>query len=138
MLNEYFSSLRAEAIGVYHVDPLIFIIIYVITIPVYYLGLFIMVEQGIICYKADKKRAKKFHLNELFSHKGFIIGLLILIIGWIAPYIYVILYGDNIPLIAYVVVFGFFFLSIYLVVKKAHIKIVGRILGTGKGQKVAE
>jgi hypothetical protein len=121
---EYLENIRNMAIETYQVDPWIFAIIYIITIPVYYLGLFIMIEQGVKFYRVNKKLKKKFQINMLFSHKGFNVGFSILVLGWIIPYIYVLIFGKNIPLLIYLLIFGFFFLSLYLVTRKTHVKII--------------
>lgn len=112
---EYYRNI---AIINYHVDPIIFIVLIIISIPFYYYGLFVM---GKIIYRLKTKH--KLIGKEILKHKEFIRALVINQVAWIAPYIYVLFWGENLPLWFWVLIFAYIILAAYLFYKKIFVKV---------------
>jgi|GEM_PF-6544690 len=121
-----FDYLYNVARDVYHINPAIFVFLYIITIPVYYLGWAIVIERGYKFYKKIKEDNTPYVLSDFFSEKGFLVGFYINRFGWFAPYIYVVIYGRNIPIYIYILIFGWLILSSYLFLHKIHKKIINK------------
>lgn len=120
------EAIRTLAIEKYCVDPGVYLILYLITVPIYYFGLYLMVERGIKIYKDDKKTKRMFGLNQLFSDHVFLIGLITNLIASLIPYFYIVFWGDNIPLWFHAYTVGFFLVGTYYLFKRAHLKIAVR------------
>lgn len=123
---DYFENLRNQAINMYSVDPFLFIALYVATIPVYYYGLYVMVNEGHKLYKAEYQGRKKFQPSHLLSDRKFVLGLIINFLGWFLPYIYIIFWGHNVPSSVYVLLFSWFIIFLFAIIKNAHKKIISK------------
>ena len=88
-LNYY----RDLAINTYDVDPFVFMIIYLASIPIFYYTLFIM---GKVIYHLKQEHNLKG--KEIIKHREFIKALIINQIAWISPYLYVMFFGKNLPI----------------------------------------
>jgi len=110
----FFEKYRDLALNTYHVDPVIFLIIYIVSVPICYYCLFV-ISKKIWKLKETHKLAGK----TIIKNKK-IINLLIIYQGaLLAPYLYVLIWGDNLPwwvwfLLLSVILFSsyFFFLRI--------------------------
>lgn len=89
----FLEKYRDLATNTYHVDPVIFVVIYVVSIPICYGCLFFM---GKIIWNLKEKHKLKGH--EILKHKNFLKAILIYQIAWIAPYFYVMVWGRDLPL----------------------------------------
>jgi hypothetical protein len=103
---EYYRNL---AINTYDVDPVIFVILVVITTPFYYYSLFVISK---IIYKL--KTEHKLNNKEILKHKDFIVALIVNQVAWIIPNIYIIFWGENLPVWVWLLVAINIFLTVYL------------------------
>jgi hypothetical protein len=77
----------------YHVDPTIFLIFYIISVPIYYLGWGILLKA---VYTFRQKHKGK-SLKAVSKDRNFKIGFYIILIGGYIPYPYIIFCGRNLP-----------------------------------------
>lgn len=113
MSFDIFKIYHDLAVNTYHVDPKIFIVLMILSVPFYYWG-FYKIGKEALKFKELKNKNKKLELKDLFSDKGFSFGLTINRLAWVLPYAYVIFWGENIPLWFWVVFFGWIIFSGYL------------------------
>lgn len=120
ILSAFFERYRLLAMNTYSVDPLVFFVIYFGVTPLYYYGEYLMLKAAIKHYRERHNSAEPAKLIDLSSEKGFIAGLLINRLSWLAPYIYVLVYGENLSWWLYVMIFSWmiFICSIFLI--KSH------------------
>jgi len=107
----FLDTYRDLAVSQYHVDPVVFIILYLVTIPTFYFGIY---EIGKSAFEYRSKERKK----NARAQKDFTFGLLVAVASWLAPNVYVILYGENIPTIFWVFLCVVVLCSGYLTYKK--------------------
>lgn len=115
-INELFD----KAVDTYNVNPYIFVGFYLLTIPVYYYGHFIMIKCGLRYYKKNKK----LKLGGLVKSRGFLRGLIINRLGWVIPHIYVISFGRNLPLWVYVLIFLWLLITSFVIIWKTKDKVI--------------
>lgn len=115
---DFIINLYNQANNTYHVNPLIFVVLYIITVPIYYYGQFIMIKVGYKYFKKERKEKKKFDIGGLITSKGFIKGLIINRFGWVAPYIYVFIFGRNLPIWVYVLILVWLSITSLLIIWK--------------------
>ncbi|OIP24441.1 hypothetical protein AUK11_03325 [bacterium CG2_30_37_16] len=101
------------AINTYHVNPKVFIFLMVASVPFYYLG-WILIGKEIVQFKKKYYIEKKGKISDIILEKKFSFALLINRIAWVAPYIYVIFFGRNIPIWFWFIFFGWIIFGAYL------------------------
>lgn len=114
----FISHLFNQAVDVYNVNPIFYICLYLITIPIYYFGEYLMIKSGYQYYKREYVRTKKIDITKLISEEGFIKGLVINRFGWVAPYFYIFIFGKNLPWWLYVLVVVWLFVTTFLIIWK--------------------
>lgn len=119
-----FEDLFNKAIDIYNVNPYIFLILYLVSVPIYYYGHVAMIKSGYRYYKDKKKTLKTFGVTEFLKDKGFIRGLIINRSAWVMPYIYVMVAGRNLPIWVYLLIIAWLALTSFLVVRKSRQKVV--------------
>lgn len=85
MLVDFFRGIYNTAL-IYSVNPIIFISIYVVSIPVFYYPL-IKLAQSVKEKPKNKNKIKK----NIFR------AIIICTLAWISPYFYVLVFGRNLP-----------------------------------------
>lgn len=123
---DFLENIRAEAVGTYHVDPVIFIWIYLLTVPPNWFSTFLMIHSGYRCYKEKNKNIKLFRISDLFSRGDFLFGFILAITTWAAPYLYVLFWGENLPVWVYIVFAVLLLLMPYLIFRKVRKGIVAK------------
>lgn len=93
MSLNFLENLRDIAVNRYDIDPLVFIVLVIVTTPFYYGSLFVI---GKVIYKLKSKH--KLNNKEILGHHKFIIAFIINQIAWVLPNIYIIFWGKNLPL----------------------------------------
>lgn len=105
----FIESWRSIAVDTYRVDPVIFIALMLISTPFYYYGLF---EIGRVIFGLRKKH--KLSSKNVIRDKIFIRGLIVYEVAWALPYIYIVFWGDNIPIWVWIFVSLNLLLGIFL------------------------
>lgn len=123
---DFLENIRAEAVGTYHVDPVIFIWIYLLTVLPNWFSTFLMIRSGYRCYKEKNKNIKLFRIGDLFSRGDFLFGFILAIATWAAPYLYVLFWGENLPVWVYIVFAVLLLLMPYLIFRKVRKGIVAK------------
>jgi len=118
MVFNLLSNLRDEAVSRFHVDPYIFIIIYLLTILPCWFATFLIIRSVYRSYKNQIKEIKQIRLTALLSNADFVSSLIICILGLAAPYIYVIFWGENLPTWVYIVFIALVLLIPYQIYRK--------------------
>ncbi|KKQ94922.1 MAG: hypothetical protein UT66_C0004G0029 [candidate division CPR2 bacterium GW2011_GWC1_39_9] len=101
------------AVNTYHVNPKVFIFLMILSVPFYYWG-WLAIGTEIVRFKKRYYVEKKGKISDIFFEKKFSRALVINRIAWAAPYIYVILFGSNIPLWFWFLFFGWIIFGSYL------------------------
>ena len=114
MFKELFQGYYSLALNTYHVDPLVFIIIYVLATPFYYYGAFKAGKETIIFLSFQRKSKRRFSLHDLLLRRDFLLGYFINRISWFVPYAYVMLWGQNLQKEFYIILLMWVSLSSYL------------------------
>jgi hypothetical protein len=109
----FLDKYRDLAVNTYHVDPVIFIVIYVISIPFCYICLFVM---GKLIWHL--KETHKLKGREIIKHKNFVRALIVYLLAFISPYFYVLVWGDNLPIWVWLLISLIVGLSLYIFVLK--------------------
>jgi len=122
MSFDFINSLRDEAVNRFHVDPAIFIVIYLLTIPPNWYSTFLMVRSAYRCYKGNKR----IPINDLISKPDFITGFVLCVLTLVAPYVYVLIYGSNLPVWFYIYLVMLAVLMPYLIIRKVRKKAVAK------------
>lgn len=123
---DFLENLREEAVGRFHVDPYVFIVIYLLTIPPNWFSTFLMIRSGYRCYKEKNKNIKLFRIGELLTRGDFIFGFVLAMVTWAAPYLYVLFWGENLPVWVYIVFATLLILMPYLIIGKVRKGIVAK------------
>lgn len=110
---EIIDNLRNTAANTYGVDPVIFIVIYVGSIPIFYYSLYI-IGKTIIHLRTKHKLSRK----EILKHREFLKALMVNQVAWIAPYLYVMFWGKNIPSWVWVLLVIYFIITINVLYTK--------------------
>jgi len=91
---EFINRIKDLAYNTYHVDPGIFLFLYLLSIPFYYFGWFWLVREGLRIKKNDHAQPK---IGRLIREKKILIPLGLNRVAWILPYLYIIIFGRNLP-----------------------------------------
>ncbi len=110
-LNYY----RDLAINTYDVDPYIFVALILISIPFYYYGLFVMAKVAFSLKKQHNLKGK-----EIIKHHEFVRAFIINQIAWFGPYVYVIVYGNNIPIWVWILLIVYLVIALIIFYKKIY------------------
>lgn len=105
----FLAHYRDLAINTYDVDPVIFIVLIIISIPFYYYSLYVM-GKTIIHLKTEHKLRSR----EILKHHEFVRALVVNQIAWFLPYIYVIFWGRNIPIWIWILLAIYISFAVYL------------------------
>lgn len=118
------ENFRYLAINTYHVDPGIFVFLMIASIPPYYYGWYGLLR-GVLKFRKEYKD-KKNNLRplDILTKNYFIWPLVINRLAWVMPYVYVIFWGENLPLWFWILFIGWIFLSGYLFWNKVKQKII--------------
>ena len=119
---DFLNNLRDEAANRFHVDPVIFIVIYLLTIPPNWYSTFLMVRSAYRSYK----ETKRISLNGLLSKPDFITGFILCVLTIAAPYVYVLIWGENLPVWFYIYLFALAVLMPYLIIRKVRKGVVAK------------
>ncbi|MDD3679063.1 MAG: hypothetical protein PHT36_02365 [Patescibacteria group bacterium] len=111
------------AVNSYNVDPAVFIFLMLISIPPYYYGWYALAREAIDFRKRYKVKNNYLKVTDILSEKNFLLPLAINRSAWIAPYLYVIFWGQNIPPWFWILFLGWIGLSSYLFWNKLKEKI---------------
>lgn len=94
-----FTDWNEMAINEFHVNPTVFVILMIITAPLLWFGLFWILRE---LYQIKKKGSGVYNL---------LIAVAFYLFFWALPYLYVIIYGENLPLIFWILFTSFIFIS---------------------------
>jgi len=108
------AVVRGFIVANYNVDPNIFIAIYILATPSYYYGAFKSGREAFLFSKNLKRQKKRFNLHDLLLEKGFLSGYMINRLSWFAPYAYVLLWGNNLPVRFYLTITTWTLVSSFL------------------------
>lgn len=86
----------------YGINSSLFLFLYLVTWPLFYLAI--------------AWTTASFLKKESFSRSTF--KLIITFIIWISPYLYLIIYGKNLPLIFYIILFSFLSVSCIIMIRR--------------------
>lgn len=92
MSLNFLENLRDIAVNRYDIDPLVFIVLVIVTTPFYYGSLFVI---GKVIYKLKSKH--KLNNKEILGHHEFIAAFIVNQIAWALPNIYIIFWGKSLP-----------------------------------------
>ena len=95
------QSIMTEAKEIYHVDPFIFLAIYLGCAPIFYFSI----------YKTIRALARK-------AMKDTVLWSTVFLASCVAPFIYVILFGQNIPWWVYLIIAIIIGQSVYSLVSR--------------------
>lgn len=115
----YISEAYSHIGSTYGVNPIIFAVIYVASIPIFFLSLFKVVNILISKGKQKTEDAPK----ELMENKRLFTWAIVLLFDYLSPYLYVLIYGKNFPVWAYFILIVIILLSTYSLVRKVKKKI---------------
>ncbi len=101
ILYNLIESIMTNAKEIHHVDPIIFLAIHLLCTPIFYFSL----------YKTIRSMAKKIMKDTLMWSTVFLAS-------FVAPYIYVILFGKNIPWWVYLIIAVIVAQSIYSMINR--------------------
>ncbi|MDD3480976.1 MAG: hypothetical protein PHW75_02005 [Patescibacteria group bacterium] len=118
------ENFRYLAINTYHVDPGIFVFLMLASIPPYYYGWYGLLRGVIRFRKEYKDKSNNLKPLDVLTRNYFIWPLVINRSAWVMPYIYVIFWGENLPLWFWILFIGWIFISGYLFWNKIKQKII--------------
>ena len=95
------ESIMNTARVIYNVDPIIFLVIYFICVPVFYFSLF----------KTIRSIAKK-------DTKSILLWSTVFLASCVAPFLYVMIFGRNIPWWVYMIIVILIGQSVYSVINR--------------------
>jgi ubiquinone/menaquinone biosynthesis C-methylase UbiE len=108
-ITNFFTKYQDLAVNTYHVNPTIFVIIYLLSIPFFYLSLFHVIKEVVALKNVHGKfSAKHFVLERKLSF-----WTILLLLVYISPYLYVMVFGQNLPLIVWLVIVFFVFFTVF-------------------------
>lgn len=107
-----FTNWNEMAINEFHVNPTIFIFLMILTAPLLWFGLFWILKE---LYLMKKEKAGVYNL---------LIAVAFYLFFWALPYLYVIIYGENLPLIFWILFISFVIISLFLTYIKIKQKII--------------
>ncbi len=122
----FIDDLYTKALTVYNVNPIIFIGLFYGSLILYYPGYFIMLRAGYTQYKTHKEKNTKFNLDKLLKDERFIKGLVLNRFGWVLPYLYLMLFGKNLPIWVYILIIFWVSITTYFAIVKVHSKIINK------------
>lgn len=122
----FINDLFTKAVDVYNVNPYIFIGLFYGSLIFYYPGYFIMLRAGYTQYKTHKEKNTKFNLDKLLKDERFIKGLVLNRFGWVLPYLYLMLFGKNLPIWVYILIIFWVSITTYFAIVKVHSKIINK------------
>jgi hypothetical protein len=103
----FIQSWHNLAVNEYHVNPTVFIVIMVVTTPLFWLGWAWIIKEIIALKKSRDKDPKKLIQSIVFY-----------LIIWVAPYAYVIIFGKNLPVKFWIIFGTILTVSAFLVYRK--------------------
>jgi len=92
-----FKTYNDLAINTYHVDPKIFVALVLISVPFYWYG-WLMIVRSIFKSKSKEGNNGRIIIERFFNNREFKIGLIINRLAWFLPYVYIIFWGQNLPM----------------------------------------
>lgn len=97
----------------YHVDPLIFTSLMFASGPPYYWSWYALLKEVVIFGKKCRDSKGKLRVVDIFNDRKFVIILVINRLAWVMPYLYVVFWGENLPLWFWVAFIGWIFIGSY-------------------------
>jgi len=94
MVGQYIHSFYELAVHTYHVNPVVFLILYLGTVPFFYLSIFFMLREVVRLRKSKRKLA----LGALLEDRTFDVWFLVFVAANVLPYTYIAIWGRNVPL----------------------------------------
>jgi len=119
----FIENLRYLALNTYHVDPGVFIFLMLASSLPYYWGWYALLKEVVLFRKKYRDVDNHLKVTDILVERGFLLSLGINRIAWVAPYIYVIFWGQNIPSWFWFAFFGWIAISTYLFWNKLKAKI---------------
>jgi len=114
MFNEYISKYYDLAANTYHVNPVIYLVIYLASIPIFYVAFYFVIKELLRIKKEDKKITPGHFVEE----KKLAAWSLVLLFVYLAPYIYVGFWGQNLPVWSWPLIAALLAFSGYTLYKK--------------------
>jgi hypothetical protein len=118
-----FQSLYDLAVKEFSVNPTVFIFLVLVSAPPYYYGWYGLAKVIIRFKKKYEDKNNNQKATDIIKEKNFILSLTINRIAWSMPYVYIIFWGENIPLWFWILFFGWITLSVFLFWNKLKEKI---------------
>ncbi|MFA5026146.1 MAG: hypothetical protein WC503_06600 [Candidatus Shapirobacteria bacterium] len=101
----------------YNINIKILILIYLFSFIPVYGGAFLILYS--ILKKVDLKNLLKLRFSGInLKDKKAFFGLIVFIVGWFLPYLYILFFGKNLSIIVYLLVIFIGFFSLFLILKK--------------------
>jgi len=104
MFREFYFKIYELVLSTYHINPIVYIVIYVLATPSYYYGLFIAAKELVVYRAYQKKMGREFTLHDLILRKRFLEGYFLNRISWFAPYFYILIWGRGLPKRVYLLI----------------------------------
>jgi hypothetical protein len=123
-ISNLFKVYYDLATGTYHVNPFVFIILMVVSVPFYYWGWF-RVMKVVYSFSKNFDRQKQKYLD-ILTLPEFFIPLTVNRAAWVAPYIYVVIWGRNLPFYFWLIFLGWIFFSTWFFWYKLKKEIKGK------------
>jgi hypothetical protein len=92
-ISSYIAHYQQLAVETYHVSPIIFATIYILSIPIFYISFYKVVSELI---KLRRKYGSGI-AHHAKSEKRLLFWLAVLVLDYLAPYVYVAIFGKNLP-----------------------------------------
>jgi len=125
-ITSYIANMTSLAVNTYHVNPNIFLLIYIISIPIFYIAIYFIAKELMAIKKEHGKiTAKHFLYEEALSF-----WMIVLLLDYLAPYLYIAIFGENLPTWVWAVIIIVVSLSIF--------SLFNRFIKTGRTKKHAE
>jgi hypothetical protein len=108
MFNDYIVRLNDIAANTYHVNPVIFSVIYLLSIPFFYLSFYFVVKELV----AIQKEHGKITPQHFVEGRKLTLWACILLAVYLSPYLYVAIWGRNMPWWAWAVIMALIVLTV--------------------------
>ena len=93
MVGQYIRSYYDLAVNTYHVNPVIFLILYLGAVPFFYLSIFFILREVVRL----RKSGRQLTLSTLVDDRTIDVWFIVFVVANVLPYIYIAIWGRNVP-----------------------------------------
>jgi hypothetical protein len=94
MVGQYIRSYYDLAVNTYHVNPVVFLILYLGAVPFFYLSIFFVLREVVRL----RKTGRRLTLNTLADDRTLDVWFIVFVVANVLPYVYIAIWGRNVPL----------------------------------------